>query len=225
MTFPPEAKGTQVKICGLTNEEDAQGAIALGAEALGFNFYPPSPRALDPRRDLPWIGRLPRSTQRVAVTVNPGRGLIDRLLASGAIDLIQLHGDEAEAFCAELRAAGIPFVKAVRVRDARSLEDTERYGCPAILLDAYRGEAFGGTGHRLDWTLARRFVDAGSCRVILSGGLGPENVAEAIRQVRPAGVDVASGVERPGEPRRKDPVRMAAFIAAVRQAEKTLPQS
>lgn len=225
MIFAPDARAVQVKICGLTNEEDANAAIALGADALGFNFYPPSPRALDPARDLEWISRQPRSIQRVAVTVNPDRELIDRLMSSGAIDQIQLHGDETEAFCAGLQEAGIPFVKAIRVRDARSLEGTQRYGCPAILLDAYRGDAFGGTGHRLDWTLARRFVDERRCRVILSGGLLPENVADAVSQVRPAGIDVASGVERSGEPRRKDPARLAAFISAVRMAEKAIAQS
>lgn len=225
MTFAPDARGVQVKICGLTNEEDANAAIALGAEALGFNFYPPSPRALDLDRDLDWIGGLPRSVQRIAVTVNPSRPLVDRLMASGALDLIQLHGDETEAFCGELREAGIPFVKAIRVRDASSLAGAGRYGCPAILLDAYRGDAFGGTGHRLDWTLARRFVDERRCHVVLSGGLLPGNVAAAIAQVRPAGVDVASGVECPGEPRRKDRERMAAFLAAVRQAEEAAAQS
>lgn len=225
MNFAPDAKGVQVKICGLTNEEDALAAIALGVDALGFNFYPPSPRALDLNRDLDWIGRLPRSAQRIAVTVNPGRPLVDQLMASGALDLIQLHGDETEAFCGELRGAGIPFVKAIRVRDASSLGGTERYGCPAILLDAYRGDAFGGTGHRLDWALARRFVDERRCHVILSGGLLPGNVASAIAQVRPAGVDVASGVERPGEPRRKDPDGMAAFLAAVRDGERAIAQS
>ncbi len=225
VTFAPNATGVQVKICGLTNEEDACAAIATGADALGFNFYPGSARALDPDRDFDWIRRLPRPIQRVAVAVNPDRALVDRLLATGAIDLIQLHGDESEAFCAELRAAGIPFVKAIRVRDAASLERLERFGSPAILLDAYRGDAFGGTGHRLDWTLARRLVDEGQYSVILAGGLTPENVAEAIAEVRPAGVDVASGLERPGEPRRKDPARMAAFFAAVRQARTLIAQS
>lgn len=225
VTFATNAKGVQIKLCGLTNAEDANAAIALGVEALGFNFYPPSPRALDVVRDLDWIGRLPSSVQRIAVTVNPSRSLVDRLMASGALDLIQLHGDETEAFCGELREAGVLFVKAVRVRDVSSLADVERYGCPAILLDAYRGDAFGGTGHRLDWALASRFVQERRCHVILSGGLRPENVAAAIAEVRPAGVDVASGVERPGEPRRKDLARMAAFIAAVRRPQETIAQS
>lgn len=227
MTFPPTLHRAQVKICGLTNEEDARAAISLGADALGFNFYPRSSRALDPAVDLAWILRLPPSVQRVAVTVNADRPLIDLLLASGAIDLIQLHGDEDEAFCRKLRRDSVPYIKAIRVRDASSLERPERFGCPALLLDAFQVGAFGGTGQRLDWTLARRFVEqcGSAIRVILSGGLAPENVGDAIREVRPPGVDVASGVERAGEPRRKDPARMEAFIAAVRAAEAGPPQS
>lgn len=227
MTFPPDSRRVQVKICGLTNPEDALAAIALGADALGFNFYPKSSRALDLDRNAAWIRALPPGFQKIAVTVNPSRDLIDRLLTAGAADLIQLHGDEDEAFCAALARDGIPFVKAIRVRDESSLANPERFGGPAILLDAFQPGAFGGTGHRLDWALARRFVDAHGARlrVILSGGLDPDNVGEAVRDVRPAGVDVASGVERAGDARRKDPERMRAFIAAVRLAEAVLAQS
>ena len=128
MTFPPDSQRVQVKICGLTNPEDALAAIELGADALGFNFYPKSSRALDLDRDAAWIRALPAGFQKVAVIVNATRDLIDRLLAAGAADLIQLHGDEDEAFCAALARDGVSFVKAIRVRDEASLANPARFG-------------------------------------------------------------------------------------------------
>ena len=116
-----------------------------------------------------------------------------------------MHGDEDETFCQALRAAGLPFIKAIRVRDEESLAAPERFGTDHLLLDAYRPDAYGGTGHTLDWAVAARFAAA-----------HPENVAEAVRRVRPFAVDVASGVEGAAGPRRKDPAKMRDFIAAVR---------
>ena len=135
---------------------------------------------------------------------------------------MQLHGDEDEAFCASLAEAGIPFGKAIRVRDAESLRGPARFHTPDLVLDAFRPGVYGGTGHTLDWTLAAGFAAAERApgrRTILSGGLHPGNVAEAIRQVRPFGVDVASGVEGAAGPRRKDPARLRDFLAAVRAAD------
>ena len=153
------------------------------------------------------------------MVVNAPLTEIERLLGEGIVDAVQLHGDEDEAFCLALRARGLPFIKAIRVRDERSLDAPERFGADHLLLDAYRPDAYGGTGHTLDWAVASRFV-AGHRTTMLSGGLHAGNVAEAIRQVRPFAVDVASGVEGRSGPRRKDPVALRDFFAAARAGTK-----
>ena len=217
-----ESRRTRVKICGLTCLEDTLLALECGADALGFNFYPGSSRFLDLDAHADWLGKLPAGARRVGVVVNARRHLIDVLVREGLVDSVQLHGDEEEAFCAGLHAAGVPFSKAIRVRDGRALERPERFKTADLLLDAYQAGVFGGTGRRVDWTLAARFAEqqaAQGRRVILSGGLGPDNVTEAVRRVRPFAVDVASGVEEPGNPRRKDAGRMRGFFAAVRAAD------
>ncbi len=216
------AHRTRVKICGLTNLEDTALALELGADALGFNFYPRSSRYLGPDIDLGWIRELPAGVRRVAVVVNAESSMIRRLLDEQVVDSVQLHGDEEEDFCAGLRASGVRFAKAIRVRDALSLERSERFHTRDLLLDAYRPDAFGGTGHRVDWTLAADFVARQTAlgkRVILSGGLTPGNVAEAVLRVRPYAVDVASGVEESGNPRRKNPALLREFFAAIRAAD------
>ena len=213
---------TRVKICGLTHPDDAALAVALGADALGLNFHPGSPRCLDPARDGAWLRALPASVRRVAVLVNPDLDNLRRLLGEGLADAVQLHGDEDEAFCAALAEEGISFAKAIRVRDTGSLRGVERFHTTDLVLDAFRPGVYGGTGHTLDWTLAADFAardGVSGRRTILSGGLRPDNVAGAIRRVRPFGVDVASGVEGREGPRRKDQARLREFLAAVRSAD------
>jgi len=207
-----------VKICGLTHPADAELALELGADALGLNFYLKSPRCLDLVRDASWVRALPPATRKVAVLVNPDRALIDRLLGEGFADAIQLHGDEDEAFCRSLAESGIPFIKALRLRDDTILTAADRFPTAWFLLDSYRPDAYGGTGQPADWELAARFVDRARAthHTLLSGGLSPANVAQAIRQVRPDGVDVASGVEGAAGPRRKDAARLREFFAAIR---------
>jgi phosphoribosylanthranilate isomerase len=206
----------QIKICGITNPTDAALAVALGADMLGFNFYPGSARCLELRETRTWLRELPAGVRKLAVVVNQlalGREIYEACL----VDALQLHGDEDETACAELHAAGIPFVKALRVRDASTLVAPERFHTAELLLDAFQPDSYGGTGSRFDWSLAERFVAAQpTLRIILSGGLTPENVAAAVRQVRPYAVDVASGVEVAGDPRRKDPARLRGLIEAVR---------
>lgn len=220
--FPPSAPArVRVKICGVTHPADAEAAAALGADALGLNFYPESPRCLDPARDAGWVRALAGVVPRVAVLVNASREEIDRLLGENLADSVQLHGDEDAAFCHALAGAGIPFAKALRVRGEESIGDARTFHTPWIVLDAYDPKAYGGTGHTADWTLAARCVRDGEAtgfRVVLSGGLTPDNVAGAVRQVRPFAVDVASGVERPDDRRRKDPARMAAFFSEIRDS-------
>ena len=221
--FPdPEPGRTRVKVCGITHPDDAALAAELGADALGLNFYERSPRALDLARDTAFLRALPAGLRRVAVLVNAPFALAERLVGEGFVDAVQLHGDEDETFCLRLRSAGVPFIKAIRVRDESALLRPERYGTDHLLLDAFRPDAYGGTGHTLDWALAARFAADGRAanrRTILSGGLVPENVAEAVRRVRPDAVDVASGVEGAAGPRRKDVARLRAFMVAVRSVE------
>jgi phosphoribosylanthranilate isomerase len=205
----------RAKICGLTNEEDARAAIALGADALGFNLWPGSKRYLDLERAASWISRLPPFVTRVAVLVNFPLEEARRVAAHPAIDAVQFHGDEDEKYCAEFAKAGTPFLKAIRVRDADSLRDLDRFATAGILVDADAGAAYGGTGRQLDPSLAaeaqRRFP---ALQVVLAGGLNPENVAEAVRIAQPYGVDVASGVE--SAPGRKEHEKMRRFLAALR---------
>jgi len=203
-----------VKICGLTNAVDAQAAVALGADALGFNLFPGSPRCVDLDREAAWITALPPFVTRVAVLVNVPLVEARRVASHPAIDLVQFHGDEDEGYCAEFARFDYPFLKALRVQDAASVERADRFSTPHILLDAHADNAYGGTGLRLDPLLAaeavRRFP---GLRIVLAGGLKPENVADAVRSVRPYAVDVASGVE--SAPGRKDAGKMKAFVDAV----------
>ena len=209
---------TRVKICGVTHPEDAALAVALGADALGLNFYPKSVRCLSMERDGDWLRELPCGVSRIAVVVNATRGEIDRLFKAGLVDAVQLHGDEDAAFCLALRREGVPFIKAIRVRDEAVLERSAGFGTEDLLIDAYHPGAYGGTGQPVDWRLAAKFA-ARYPRMILAGGLHPGNVAEAIREVRPHAVDVASGVERSGEPRRKDAGKLKEFFAAIQAAD------
>jgi phosphoribosylanthranilate isomerase len=205
----------RVKICGLTTEEDARAAIALGADALGFNLWPGSKRHLDLERAAPWIQSLPPLVTRVAVLVNVPLEEARRIAAHPAIDAVQFHGDEDESYCAQFAADGRPFLKALRIRDAASLENADRFSTSSILLDADAGAAYGGTGRQLDPALAaeagRRFPHL---KLVLAGGLKPENVAEAVRIAQPYAVDVASGVE--AAPGKKDHAKMSLFFAALR---------
>ena len=212
----------RVKICGLTHPEDAAEAVALGADALGLNFYPGSPRCLDPVRDAGWLRELAGVVPRVAVLVNPARTEIDRLLAENLVDSVQLHGDEDPEFCRLLAGAGVPFAKALRVRGEETLRMAGSFHTGWLVLDAFDPQAYGGTGKTADWTLAARCVREGKANgyeVVLSGGLHPGNVVRAVELVRPFAVDVASGVEKSGDRRRKDRSRMEAFLSEVRSAE------
>ncbi len=203
----------RVKICGLTNREDAAAAIALGADALGFNLFPGSKRFLELDREASWIQALPPFVSRVAVVVNLPLDDARRLAVRPEFDLLQFHGDEDAAYCAEFARLGRPFVKALRLRDAASVGMADQFSTPHILLDAHAGAAFGGTGQLIDLALAAECVRRHPARhFILAGGLRPENVRAAVDAVRPHAVDVASGVEDAGEPRRKSAGRMERFL-------------
>ena len=202
---------TRVKICGITAWDDARLCIDLGASALGFNFYPPSPRAIIPADAWSIIRRLPPFVEAVGVFVNWPPLVVDALARAVRLGSVQLHGAESPAEVAELGRKH-RVIKAVQVKRGFRVASLARFGAAnAILLDGFARGLHGGTGNTLDWKLARAAGRFG--RIILAGGLKPENIAEAIRAAQPYAVDVASGVEsRPG---RKDPVKLRALFAAV----------
>jgi len=203
---------TRVKICGITNLPDAQVAVEAGTDALGFNFYEKSPRFI-PINTAAEISRaLPPFTLRVGVFVNPVEELVRRAISECGLGLLQFHGDEPPEFCTQF---GLMSMKAFRIRDAGSLKELPNYRTDAWLLDAYVSDTFGGTGETFNWSLATEAQKLGK-PVFLAGGLTPENVAEAIRQVKPFGVDVSSGVE--SSPGKKDHAKVRAFIKAAKQA-------
>ena len=201
----------RVKICGITNRADALCAVENGADALGFIFYARSPRYIPPERAAEIVRGLPPFATPVGVFVNEARERIDAILKLAGLRAVQLHGDEPPEACL---GYSVPVIRAFRVGagfDAAALR-----ACPAdaFLLDTAKAGLYGGTGEAFDWALAR---EAASCgRIILAGGLTADNVAEAIRAVRPYAVDCGSGVE--AEPGRKDHNKLAAFLCAARHA-------
>ena len=186
---------TLVKICGITNLEDALMAVEYGADAIGFNFYPGSKRYVDEGYMESMIERLQNSVTKVGVFVNQTIGEICEAQSIAQFDEIQLHGDESPAFVDELRSkTKSKIIKAFRVSNEFDIEMVNRYNLNAILLDSFSKDTYGGSGNSFDWTIAADLV-ARFSRVYLAGGLNERNVAQAIRIVRPYAVDVASGVE------------------------------
>ncbi|MGB8354098.1 MAG: phosphoribosylanthranilate isomerase [Chthoniobacteraceae bacterium] len=206
---------TRVKICGITNPQDAADAVELGADALGFNTYPGSKRFIDLKRESEWIRSLPPFITKVAVMVKPTIAEAEAVFNLPYIDMVQFHGNEDEKFCAHFAGLGLPFIKAIAVKDETSLHDVGRFGTSHILIDAYSPSAFGGTGQLIDASLTGHFSQnqGEKFHLILSGGLKPANVRAAIDRIHPYAVDVASGVEI--APGRKDKSLMGDFILAV----------
>ncbi len=202
---------TRVKICGITNVEDALQAVEAGADALGFVFYHRSPRFVTPREVQKIIAELPPFVTTVGLFVNEPLPRIRRTMAAARLDVVQLHGDESPEDCL---IEPLRVIKALRIKDAASLEGAARYQVSALLLDAWSDEHYGGTGLSFDWQLVRRLT--GKRPLILAGGLTPENVVAAVRQVKPYAVDVSSGVE--AAPGKKDHQKVAEFICQVRNA-------
>ncbi|MBI3327202.1 MAG: phosphoribosylanthranilate isomerase [Nitrospinae bacterium] len=201
-----------IKICGITNVEDAQLAVEAGADALGFVFYPPSPRYVTPERVRSIIHILPPFVTAVGLFVDEPAEAINAVAESCGLDRVQLHGRESPDLCT---AVSRRVIKAFRIKNAESLANLPSYQVSAYLLDAYvEGALPGGTGASFAWELAAQAKPYGP--VILAGGLTPANVEEAIRQVRPYGVDVSTGVER--APGLKDPHKVRSFIARAQAA-------
>ncbi len=201
---------TQVKICGVTNVADALAAAEAGADMIGLNFYEKSPRYISFATASEISRALPPFVLRVGVFVNPEESQVVEAIAACGLNLLQFHGDEDSDFCTQF---GLMSVKALRVRDAESLQTLENFNTDAFLLDAYSKSGLGGTGEKFNWDLAVAAQKFGK-PIFLAGGLTPENVADAVKQVRPFAVDVSSGVE--SAPGKKDAAKVRAFIAAVR---------
>jgi phosphoribosylanthranilate isomerase len=201
----------RVKICGITNLEDALLAADLGAHALGFIFYPKSPRSVRPEVARDIINNLPPFVMTVGVFVDEEAEAVRAIAETAGLDWVQLHGKEPPDYCCELKRR---VIKGFRVKDASSLSLLPAYreSVQAFLLDTYKAGTAGGTGVTFDWELARKAGELGP--IILAGGLTPANVAQAIHAAQPAGVDVASGVE--AAPGKKDPGKLREFFEAVK---------
>ncbi len=203
----------KVKMCGVTNLDDAQAAVEAGADAVGFVFYRTSPRYVEPTVVKGIVASLPPFVIPVGVFVNEEAKVVRDLMDDCGLSLAQLHGDETALYCETL---GRPALKAIRLRDRASLSALAEYqgraGVRGLVIDTFSAETYGGTGQVVDWGLAAEVAKAS--RILLAGGLTPENVGEAIRKVRPYGVDVSSGVE--ASPGKKDHEKVRAFIRAVR---------
>lgn len=204
----------RIKICGITNMEDALRAADLGADALGFIFYKGSKRYIEPRDAGQIISSLPPFVSAVGVFVNRSIEEIKESARVSGIDTVQLHGDETPEFC-----GGLPhrLIKAIRVKDAVNIAEVELYPVQAILFDKHTDEMYGGTGSSFDWGVLKGLEI--SKKIILSGGLTPENVSLAVRLVKPYGVDVSTGVE--DAPGKKNHEKMRKFIEAVKDGGET----
>ena len=211
-SFHPSLCMVYVKICGITNLEDALACVKAGADALGFNFYVPSPRYIEPEAARKIIDQLPADVLTVGVFVNGETPeIVEQIATDAGVVALQLHGDESPDYCSALSARFV--IKVLSVSREFKPERAIDYKVQAIMLDALDREARGGTGRVIDWSVARRTSELVP-RLFLAGGLSPENVADAITAVEPYGVDACSALEV--SPGRKDPERVRAFLQAVR---------
>jgi phosphoribosylanthranilate isomerase len=208
---------TEVKVCGVTNLDDARRAADLGAWALGMIFWPESRRRCSLESAEEIGAELRRRVQPTGVFVNAPLDEVAETAERCGLALLQLHGDEGPAYCREAeRRTGCRVMKAVRVKDQAQVRALEAFHVDYHMLDAYVPGSPGGTGESFNWELAR--LHRGPAKVVLSGGLTPENVGDAISVVRPFAVDTASGTE--AEPGRKDPAKLEAFFAGVAAADR-----
>jgi len=200
---------TRIKICGITNMEDAEAAVGFGADALGFIFYKGSKRYIDPETAGDIISNLPPFLTTVGVFVNQDLDEIIEIKDKTSINAVQLHGDEDPQFC---NSVPTKVIKVFRVKGTLDPGKVAQYPVQAILLDTYSDDEYGGTGRSFDWGIIEEMSHPK--KVILSGGLTPENVAEAVRIVKPYAVDVSSGVE--ATPGKKDHQKLKNFIEAIK---------
>ena len=202
-----------VKICGIRDLHDAECAIDADADALGFIFYPMSPRFLDLEKARHLFHDLPKQIMKVGVFVDEPREFLERYIEELRLDYLQLHGHESSEYCSGLDA---DIIKGLRIRDRNDITSAADYSVAFYLLDTFNEKEYGGTGKTFDWQIAIEAKKVLASPIILSGGLNPENVAEAVRVVEPYGVDVSSGVEI--SPGVKDHMKIREFISRAREA-------
>ena len=208
---------TRIKICGITEFEDARDAALLGADAIGLNFYPSSPRYIDPARAAKIIERLPPFVTTVGIFVNhPDPQNVEDFAVSVGLHAVQLHGSETPDYCSMIQRVKV--IKALRVDSNFRVDTLRSYGSRTFLLDACSSDQFGGTGNSFNWDLVFGANAFGS--IVIAGGLNPENVAQAVGTLHPFAVDVASGVE--STPGKKDYEKMRRFIEVVQRADVAL---
>ena len=205
----------KVKICGITNVEDAAAAVQLGADLLGFNFYPKSPRFIEPKEAEKIIIKLPAFVHIVGVFVNADAETIRKTVGELMLDWVQLHGDETPGFCQSLSNMSAQIIKAIRIKDGKDIEYAKNFTTDALLLDAFHPVLYGGTGERFDWRTLPQLTGHVFGRTFLAGGINPENVIEAIGQGF-YGIDVCSGIESsPGKKDRRKMTRLFKNIKSV----------
>jgi phosphoribosylanthranilate isomerase len=199
----------KVKICGITNYEDAAAALDMGADLLGFNFYPKSPRFVTPEKAVKIINKLPAFIDLAGIFVNASIDQIHETKNLCQLDWAQLHGDESPQFCKEFLSHNIKVMKAIRVKNRADIKKADDYFTDAILLDAFNPEKYGGTGHTFDWNIIGHIGK----RVFLAGGINPDNAADAVK-LGVYGIDVCSGIE--SEPGKKDHKKMKLLFDNIR---------
>jgi len=204
----------KVKICGMTQLKDALFAVEQGVDAVGFIFYKKSPRAVMMKTVREIITKLPPLVDTVGVFVNESAERLNKIADYCGLDLVQLHGEESPAFCRKIHRR---VIKAFRVKDVQSIKQLEKFPVSGFLLDTFSDDLHGGTGKSFDWNLALPAKKMGP--VVLAGGLTPRNILQAVRQVRPYGVDVCSGVEK--SPGIKDLEKVRAFLKNIRSGSKS----
>jgi phosphoribosylanthranilate isomerase len=191
----------KIKICGITNLEDALTAVDMGADILGFNFYMKSPRYITIDKALKIIDKVPTFVDTAGIFVNPTADYIEEITEQGFLSWIQLHGDETPEFCDSLGHLSARIIKALRVASPEDIERAAQFPTDAILFDAYDPKSYGGTGKRFDWSTVPHL----NRRVFLAGGINPENVAKAL-EIGVYGIDICSGIEK--QPGKKDHEKM-----------------
>lgn len=199
----------KVKICGITNLEDALAAVDMGADVLGFNFYPKSPRYIEPAKAEEIIYSIPGFVDIAGVFVNANGQDIRALTDSGILNWVQFHGDETSEFCREFDAWNLRTIKAIRVRTAEDIELAEQFETYSLLFDAFDPNYYGGTGKNFDWSLLKNYPR----RIFLAGGINPDNISKAI-ETDVYGVDICSGIE--SEPGKKDHKKMKQLFDNIR---------
>jgi phosphoribosylanthranilate isomerase len=210
MTMP------KVKICGITNIEDAAAAVQLGADLLGFNFYPKSPRFIEPKEAEKIIRKLPAFVDVVGLFINESSDHVRKISGDLMLNWVQLHGDESPGFCASLDNMPAKVIKAIRIKDGKDIEYARNFATDALLLDAYHPSLYGGTGERFNWKLLPQLTGHKFGRTFLAGGITAENIVEAIGQGF-YGIDICSGIESSAG--KKDHKKMADLFSKIKAVD------